>query len=514
MKRSYPGWLGLLLVAGLFSGCGGDDGTPASPAQTSATGRGTLLQSPALRVTTLNAADLTAELSASGTGKQLLQLAGTPKCGVDVYYLQYNTVGGAGEATTASGVMMLPNGAALCSGARPLLLYGHGTTFQKSYNLADVANNSEAALLAAMYTAQGYIVVAPNYAGYDSSTLSYHPYLNADQQAKDMIDSLAAARSQLAQVTTLSESGKVFVSGYSQGGHVAMATARAMQAAKMTLTASAPASGPYALTALFDAVVLGNVNLGATGFAPLVLTSYQKSYSNVYANPTAIYEAAYAGSAEAIVPNATLDYTDLLAQGKLPQALFSSTPPAPQFAAITPPTTPAALAPLFALRFGATNLLSNAFRVAYLQDALTNPDGAIPTLSTGLPPASPASTLRQDLKLNDLRNWVPQAPMLLCGGNADPVVYYFNTQIIQAFFVGAGAPAPLFTVVDVDSSPTGATDPWALVKGGFAQTKAATAQAAVAAGAKDGGVAAVTQAYHSMAAPFCAAAARGFFSQF
>ena len=27
-----------------------------------------------------------------------------------------------------------------------------------------------------MFAAQGYIVVAPNYAGYDISTLGYHPY--------------------------------------------------------------------------------------------------------------------------------------------------------------------------------------------------------------------------------------------------------------------------------------------------------------------------------------------------
>ena len=31
--------------------------------------------------------------------------------------------------------------------------------------------------MAAVFAAQGYIVVAPNYAGYDGSTLDYHPYL-------------------------------------------------------------------------------------------------------------------------------------------------------------------------------------------------------------------------------------------------------------------------------------------------------------------------------------------------
>ena len=508
MKSAGRTWAALVLFTGLFAACGGGD-APAPGAG----GRGTLLQSPAPRVASLKAGELNAQLMASAEGQQLLQLAGAPACGVDVYYLQYHTVGGAGEATTASGAMMLPSGGAGCSGARPLLLYAHGTTFDKNFNLADIARNDEGSLLAAMWTAQGYIVVAPNYAGYDASSLSYHPYLNAEQQAKDMMDSLAAARSQLQQMATVSESGKVFISGYSQGGHVAMATHKAMQAANLNVTASAPASGPYALTALVDAVFLGSVNLGATGFSPLLLTSYQKSYGDIYASAASVYESAYAAGVETLLPNATLDYPGLLAQGKLPLALFSSTPPAPQFAALTPPTTPAAQAPLFALGFGANNLIGNAFRLAYLQDALAYPDGAVPTAGNGLPPATPALPVRQRLKANDMRSWLPQKPLQLCGGNADPVVYYFNTQIMQSYFLGAGLSAQALSVVDIDSSPTPA-DPLAPLKAGFAQAKSATAQAAVAAGASDGGATAVTQAYHSLAAPFCAAAARAFFSQF
>jgi len=77
-----------------------------------------------------------------------------------------------------------------------------------------------------VFAAHGYIVVAPNYAGYDTSSLPYHPFLNGDQQSKDMIDALAAARTALPNTSSAatSDSGKLFVSGYSQGGYVAMAT--------------------------------------------------------------------------------------------------------------------------------------------------------------------------------------------------------------------------------------------------------------------------------------------------
>src|SRR5437868_2065863 len=115
---------------------------------------------------------------------------------------------------------MVPSGSgASCQGARPIAMYAHGTNTTKPFNMAVLPGNSEALLMAAAFASQGYIVVAPNYAGYDTSTLVYHPYLNADQQSKDMIDALAAARSAFATANA-SASGKLFITGYSQGGFV------------------------------------------------------------------------------------------------------------------------------------------------------------------------------------------------------------------------------------------------------------------------------------------------------
>ncbi|GAF58353.1 esterase [Psychrobacter sp. JCM 18902] len=88
---------------------------------------------------------------------------------------------------------MLPSGdSADCQGDRPILLYAHGTTTDKGYDFSQVANPQnpaagESTLIAANFAAQGYIVVAPNYAGYDESDLDYHPYLVAEQQATDML---------------------------------------------------------------------------------------------------------------------------------------------------------------------------------------------------------------------------------------------------------------------------------------------------------------------------------------
>lgn len=510
--------LGTALGAALLvAACGGGGGGDTFGTQVTNPARGQLMQNPPALITSLTPEGFTASLNASTSGQGLLQLAGTPVCGVDIQYIKYGTVGGKNEATDASGALMVPTGtAAQCSSARPIVLYAHGTNITKRYNLADIGDstnpaNGETVLLAALYAAQGYIVVAPNYAGYDTSSLGYHPYVNADQQSKDMIDALAAAKSALPAGKA---NAKLFVTGYSQGGHAAMATQRALQLAGTPVTASAPMSGPYALAAYLDAIFLGNVALGSTAFAPLATTSFQQAYGNIYTTPADIYEPAFATGIESLVPGA-FDFTTVFSSGKLPQtALFSSTPPALPFAGITPPTGTGATDALFALGFGSNNLIKNSARLAYLSDALTNADGAVPLTALPLPAANPTHPIRVAAKLNDLRTgWTgPATPTLLCGGNADPTVFFsVNTQLMAGIWAAQVA-SKLVTVLDVDSpaGTPGPTNPFFAAKAGFAQQKAA-----LIASAGVNAATAVTSAYHGgLVPPFCNAAARGFFSQF
>ena len=83
--------------------------------------------------------------------------------------------------------------------------------------------------------------------------------------------------------------------------------------------------------------------------------------------------------------------------------------------------------------------MTNAFRLAYLQDAQANPDGGFPNLLDDRPAANPANGLRRAFKRNDLRTWLPTAPVFLCGGNEDPTVLFMNTQLIQAYWAANGA---------------------------------------------------------------------------
>ena len=470
--------------------------TPSTPQ------RGDLLETPTL-VASYSVTDLAAELAGNDVGKLLLTLTYPPQCSIDVYHFEYETVGAASELTSASGALMVSSGSGgTCSGARPVLLYAHGTNTDRAFDIAELNNsNAEGILLASIFASAGYIVVAPNYAGYDTSTLSYHPYLDADQQSKDMIDALAAARAALPTLSTsVTDGGKLFITGYSQGGHVAMATHQAMQVAGSTVTASAPMSGPYALAAFGDAIFYGHVSLGSPANITLLTTSYQHAYANVYNSTGDLFEPSFAPDIAGLLPSTT-PISELYSEGKLPESeLFSSTPPSSAWVADTPPTQPAFLAPIFAMGFGTDNLILNSYRLDYLNDAVSAPDGGFPTVTDGLPPANPTNALRKDLKTNDLRDWTPNVPVLLCGGDEDPTVLYFNTELMQDYWT-SHVPAGTVAVLDIDASGTA---PYATIQTAFAAAKDLVLSTQ--------GEEAMLELYHAgLVAPFCVAAVRSFF---
>ena len=384
------------------------------------------------------------------------------KCGVTIEKVSYDTKGAADEDTNATAALMLPTGdAAECKGDRPVLLYAHGTTTDKGYDFAQVGNTKnpavgEANLIAANFAAQGYIVVAPNYAGYDDSKLDYHPYLVAQQQSTDMVDALDSARSIIerkkrandANYSKIDDSGKLFIAGYSQGGYVTMATARLLEAQKKAVTAIAPSSGPYALAAFGDEIFTGNVNIGASRFAPLLGIGLQAKYGNIYTKKSDIFLDKYA---DAQLPSNT-PFGELVQAGKLPNnALFQKNPSDPRLAGL-------AQGKLFSILGGYDDtdyLIKTDFRAAYVADTQKNPDGLTLANGNNLPAANPQNNLRKALKDNDLRGYVPTMPTFICGGNQDPTVYFdTNTgsmvKLLQAEVAKNPAKKLNITVLDVD----------------------------------------------------------------
>jgi pimeloyl-ACP methyl ester carboxylesterase len=460
------------------------------------------MQTPPVRTLSLGAAEFTKELQDTGaTGGLLLQLAtgsssGTLPCGVDVNYITYGTVGGKGEAATASGALMVPSGPG-CTGPHPIVLFAHGTSVERSFNLADVPHSTNDAyntsiLLMSQLVANGFIVVAPNYAGYDSSSLSYHPFLIADQQSKDMIDALRAARKALPTLlSTASDNGKLYVTGYSQGGYVAMATAKAMEAATaagatdLKVNASSPLSPVSALSAYVDYIMLGHIPVASTYLMPMAITGYQKTYGDVYATPSDYYESNYATGIEASFPG-SFTSTTLVSSLKVPQLhLFSS-----GAATDGDPTSNY----LWSLGVGAVplNLIKDTARAGYA-----------------------TSAFKTRIQANDLSTYSPTtslAPMMYCGGSNDPTVFFGANTIISA---NNARLSPLVAILDLENAYTGYTGfgkvidtapstTIAQLQGGFQSAKAAAGDATAQAAAYHG----------TLVPPFCIAAARGFFAKY
>lgn len=420
----------------------------------------------------------------------LLNITGEPRCAIAIHSLRYQTVGGHGEPADAGAVIMAPSGKdPVCNGPRPVMLYAHGTVLDKSFSMANL--NGEARLVAAMFVAQGYIVVAPDYAGYGVSSLPYHPYLNAEQQAADMVDALRAARAAYG-VLGLQVSQRLFLTGYSQGGFVALATQRAIQqhhADEFKVTAAAGLSGPYALAQMADDIFSGRPSKGVTSYLPLLTTSGQRAGAALYAAPEDLYESRYAAGIEALLPG-KVKLDDLVSKGKLPKGALFARDSQPQ----------AADASSF---FADSNLVRTSYRNAYLDDMAAHPcrsDTAEPLA------CAPEHSLRKWMVKNDLRSYVPQAPLLLCGGARDPVVPFVNAERTHAYFTTHGA-----NTVLVDLETLRPEDPFMAHKQGFARELQALVRDATKKG--DDPNKAVSDRYHTrLAASFCLMAARDFFN--
>lgn len=532
-------------LASTLAACGSDNDsatTPPTKTGVASLPTGNLIKDP-LTTKNLTASALTQLFNT--TDPDFSQVAATPKCGVRVEYMQYDTVDVKGNKTDATGAVFIPTGTdASCSGNRPIVLNAHGTATTKAYNFAEVGNaNNEAGpaatLLAALFAGQGYVVISPNYAGYDKSSLAYHPYLNAQQQSHEMADALKAGREvvrRTGSATNVADNGKLFVTGYSQGGYVTMATTRYLETLKEPVTAALPISGPYAMEAFGDVVFGGKVMLGATFFAPLMARNYQEQYGNIYAKPSDMFAPANADEIPSLLPSASMTDMQLILSGKLPaSAMFQKAPTGNSTLDTISPSDPA-----FSFGFDATQyLVKTDYRLGYLADAQKNVDWAVPYLQgytnySPVPATLPEHPLRKALKANDLRGYLPTMPVIMCGGNQDPMVFFdVNSSLMKTLWDTDTnkTSATKLGIIDIDvtnratrQKPIYQTLGFDPVNNNSIQSQSEKMQAGFASkvqniaaiAAANGGnpSQAVAMQYHGLVTPYCMGVAQTLFSQF
>ncbi len=203
------------------------------------------------------------------------------KYGMSLYKVTYETPDVHTEKDTASGLLLVP--VIDEKTFFPLLCYQHGTVGSKT----DVPSNLQGGYQLAMIAAsQGYVTVVPDFLGLGEAR-GFHPYVHAATEASAAIDMMYAVADELTSEIGFDLNDQVFVSGYSQGGHAAMAAHRDLEMNhnnRFTVTASGPMSGPYSVSEKMIDFTLGGAEYGTVSYLPYVALSMKESYPILLAN--------------------------------------------------------------------------------------------------------------------------------------------------------------------------------------------------------------------------------------
>ena len=340
-------------------------------------------------ISVVHTATLTKTQMEGGTaGPYITQIGGPPKCDVDVYAVRYQTIGAHGEPADASAGFYVPGRG--CKGPFLLVGYSQGTNFNRAMKISNpTKQNPEPLIMAGVFAAHGYVVAATDYLGMGYSTYSYEPYLVSSAEASAVIDSMRAIR-RVAKTMSVPLSGKVFLAGYSQGGHSTIAVQRTIAAqapSEFDVIANQPGSGIYTLTRFAQEGASRPPADSSSGFFAFLVPGYNKVYGNIYTDPAQTFLPPYSNYIDTLLPVDTYAQQRALAGKTLPLDLHKL-------------------------------MQSSFFDDLYHKGT---------------------SGIRRDLAANEpLPGWKPTTPIYLCGGHRDPTVDFENSRIAYAFLKAEG----------------------------------------------------------------------------
>ena len=244
--------------------------------------------------------------------------------------IKYKTTNQEGNEVLASGILVLPTPTQayldfLKSNGKTFsistIVENHGTIFTNaeapSNEITTVGSSIQGTALL-MSGFAGFAVVMPDYLGYGDSNDSYHPYILKKTSAKVSIDMLRASVAYMTN-NNIIFNGQVYISGYSEGGYVAMSMAKELEenySSSFNVKALAAMAGPYDVKALADKEIDETRTMEYPAFLAYLSHSYTKAYSNlsledsiVYPN-TDIFHSFFDGSKSGTVINLSLGIGD------------------------------------------------------------------------------------------------------------------------------------------------------------------------------------------------------------
>jgi len=193
-----------------------------------------------------------------------------------IHELTYQTPGVDGKMIAASGILILPPSG---DGPFPVVSCQHGTIFFREVAPSYTDSCAEAQAWMTEMAVNGYVVVMANYIGLGKSGTTPHPYFHAKTEATAARDMIRAARD-YCKKQNIELSEKLFLAGYSQGGHVTASLQRLIeqdQAYEFKITASAIMAAP------FDLEMLWNHHVTKPNMISSAVTSLMfKTYFDIY----------------------------------------------------------------------------------------------------------------------------------------------------------------------------------------------------------------------------------------
>lgn len=348
---------------------------------------------------------VSATLLGSKTTAQLVAHFGVPfiQYGVKYYKVLYTTPDLKGVLDTASGLIAVPDNPAR---VYPRLVYQHGTSgSRQDVPSINVQQNGEGTI-GWLFAGMGYVTLMPDYLGLGESR-GFHPYVHAESETSAALDMLRAAV-EFVEQQQMQTNSQVFVTGYSQGGHAAMALHRAIEkdpAQEFAVTAAAPLSGPYSIGEVMRNLILTDQVYLYPAYIPNTALSYQTVYGNIFTNLTDLFKPAYATLIDKF-------YKNQIGLSQLNDQLI---------ALLT--TNEGSCRPFKMLQENAVEAIK------------TNPD-------------HPVNVALQ--ANNTYNNWLPKAPMRLFYCMADDQVPFQNSVLARDTLTAIGAPN--FDAIDVNAT--------------------------------------------------------------
>ncbi len=334
----------------------------------------------------------------------------------DVYRVRYWTRGYHPDSLTiATGLTVIPTNYPCDLG---IFSFGHGLSC-KDTEVPSHSDNIYGVITKGL-ASNGYIGVAPDYIFMGSeASPGLQAFMNAKTEAAATIDLIRATQTFCAQ-NNIGTTGQIFLSGYSQGGHSSMATAREMQLfhpGEFNLVAAVPGGGTYDLSGVAcDSLLSPTRTTPERQAFPLVACTYVNFYMD-----TVVAEGFQ------VTPS---NFVDVLFESP-----YDS---------------------LMSLILDRTNPFYNTSQLDSIPVRMLEDSFQVPAQT------DPDFFFRRLLSHNNLYDWAPQMPLMMVHSDADIENPYSNVVFTQQQFQQNGSTSTSIYTLNGYSHP-GAGLPYVLI---------------------------------------------------